>query len=116
MKKIILCLTLVFVAASNSYALPGNYQQTCHRCEISARGNLSCRCLNANQYPQWTVLRDARRCNYIQNLNGQLACTSMKRRHHDRHNRRPDRNPDSPQQIHKDVNNGNWSPSQMLNG
>lgn len=82
MKKIIgliACLCLgMFGFINLSYALPGNYQNSCNSCQFFG-GRLQCSCQRADGSMRYSSLRDADGCSFIENINGQLTCTGQSR-------------------------------------
>jgi hypothetical protein len=84
MKKISLALVLLsflgFSSMAFSHGLPaGNYKASCHRCSWNVRNVLRCTCQTANGFYRRTAIKVGRRCDYIQNENGNLTCTSRAR-------------------------------------
>ena len=70
---IFLCIG-IFGFISSSYALPGNYLESCKNCQI-VDGTLQCTCQSVNGNWNSTSLNKARVCNFIKNIDGQLTCT-----------------------------------------
>jgi len=85
MRKILTTLVMLTVIALSNTALagrglpPGNFRQTCHGCFYNARNILRCTCQTANGFFRRTSIRVGRRCDFIQNLNGNLNCTARSR-------------------------------------
>ena len=75
LKSIVAAIAMVaaLLLTVTTFALPGSYKQTCRRCHMD-RGMLRCLCLNRNQRLRRTALPQARRCNHIKNVNGNLVC------------------------------------------
>jgi hypothetical protein len=72
--KLTICLCLgIFGFFTPSYALSGNYQETCTKCQL-AQGTLQCECQKANGARIYSSLSNARYCTNIQNIDGQLTC------------------------------------------
>lgn len=78
MKKtigLVFCLCLgIFGFIGSSYALSGNYQNSCNNCQI-VDGKLTCQCQHADGSSSYSTLDNARVCSFIQNIDGQLTCT-----------------------------------------
>ena len=64
----------LLLSISPAFALPpGNYLDSCKKCEIN-HGNLFCKCKDRNQQWQSAYLYRAHSCRSIENNNGQLRC------------------------------------------
>jgi hypothetical protein len=65
---------------ASAYRLPdGNYHQTCYSCRFTPRHVLKCVCQATTGMYRRTAVRVGRRCDFVQNLNGNLTCTSRSR-------------------------------------
>ena len=74
--------TLSFAYGSFNFP-PGNYQETCHMCTMF-NNDLSCICNDKNSFSYNTTIYIPYRCNFIDNINGQLRCTHYHHRYHHR--------------------------------
>jgi hypothetical protein len=73
---------------NNSQGLPpGSYSQTCQSCQFDGN-QLSCQCMNKNQYQQPTSLYNAGQCGWIVNNNGYLYCQYQQQYNSSRHRHR----------------------------
>lgn len=82
MKKIMAVIILSYIAIfgfiNSSYALSGNYQESCKRCQL-VNGQLRCLCQTLNGNWDFTSLNNARFCSFIKNIDGRLVCTGSQR-------------------------------------
>lgn len=90
MKKLLgifaLCVSMLLpilsFSASMSGPFPrGNYYQSCHNCSFNGRW-LSCFCKDRNGFVNESSLRVPHRCNFVENLDGNLTCTHWQHRRH----------------------------------